>query len=317
MTLFERGSTAVALATGLLLIRPALAQAPASPNRPWAIPESAITRAAQLEEHRDPVPQNTSAWRSSSIWPSVPIRAPGPLGRPHELPRPPQGCRSQYLPQLSFEALGGYEHTPLPAPKSLIPKGFFESNTQEFIPSLALKWLLFDFGRRAAALEGTRADSFTANVAFTGTHQAVILNVSQAYFDLGAARGRLHAAQKALSTAQTTQDATNAKRNNGLATVVSVAQAERQTAQSRYNLTAAEGTTITAMANLVATLGIDVGTALDVADSSEIPLPAAPQDSVQAMIKQALIHRPDVLASLGQVDSAEASLRVRVALTIR
>ena len=310
MTSFERGSTAFALAAGLLLIRPVLAQAPASPDRPWAIPESAITRAAQLEEHQAPVPQKHFGLaelidlaertnpRTRAAWETARAAAAA------------EGLvESQYLPQLSFEALGGYEHTPLPAPKSLIPKGFFESNTQEFIPSLALKWLLFDFGRRAAALEGSRADSFTANVAFTGTHQAVILNVSQAYFDLGAARGRLHAAQKALSTAQTTQDAANAKRNNGLATVVSVAQAERQTAQSRYNLTAAEGAATNAMANLVATLGIDAGTELDVTDSSEIPLPAAPQDSVQAMIKQALIHRPDVLASLGQVDSAEASLK--------
>ena len=298
------------MATGLLFMRPTLAQAPASPDRPWTIPESASTRAAQLGEHRDPVPkkpyglpelidlaertnpQTRGAWEAAR----AAAAAEGLV-------------ESQYLPQLSFEAIGGYEHTPLPAPKSLIPKGFFESNSQEFIPALALKWLLFDFGRRAASLEGARADSFTANVAFTGAHQAVIFSVSQAYFDLGAARGRLHAAQKALSTAQTTQDATQAKRNNGLATVVAVAQAERQTAQSRYNLTAAEGVATTAMANLVATLGIPADTELQVLDSAELPLPSGPQDSVQEAIKHAMAYRPDVLAALGQVDSAEASLK--------
>jgi outer membrane protein len=310
MTSLERGSAAVVLATGLLLIRPVMAQAPPSPDRPWAIPESASARAAQLGDHRDPVPkkpyglaelidlaertnpQTRAAWQAAR----AAAAAEGLV-------------ESQYLPQLSFEALGGYEHTPLPAPKSLIPRGFFESNTQEFIPSLALKWLLFDFGRRAASLEGARADSFTANVAFTGAHQSVIFSVSQAYFDLGAARGRLHAAQKALSTAQTTQDATMAKRNNGLATVVSVAQAERQTAQARYNVTAAEGVATTAMANLVATLGIAAGTELDVLDSAELPLPPSPEQNVQEAIKHALAERPDVLAALGQVDSAEASLR--------
>jgi outer membrane protein len=306
----RRAATAIAVATGLLLIRPALGQAPPSPDRPWQIPQSAIARAAQLGDHMGPVtekqyglaelidlaertnPQTRAAWETAR----AAAAAEGLV-------------ESQFLPQLSFEALGGYEHTPLPAPKSLIPKGFFESNTQEFIPSLALKWLLFDFGRRDASLQGTRADSFAANVAFTGTHQSVIFSVSQAYFDLGAARGRLHAAQKALSTAQTTQDATTAKRNNGLATVVAVAQAERQTAQARYNLTAAEGAATTAMANLVATLGIAAGTNLDVADSAELPLPSAPEQNVQAAIKQALARRPDVLAALGQVDSAEASLK--------
>jgi TolC family type I secretion outer membrane protein len=304
------GAIAIAVATGLLLIHPALAQAPASPDRPWPIPESASARAAQLGDHATTVPkkqydlpdlidlaertnpQTRAAWETARAAAAA------------------QGLvESQFLPQLSFEALGGYEHTPLPAPKDLVPQGYFESNTREFIPSLALKWLLFDFGRRDASMQAARADSFVANVAFTGTHQSVIFSVSQAYFDLGAARGRLHAAQKALSTAQTTQDAATAKRNNGLATVVAVAQAERQTAQSRYNLTAAQGATTTAMANLVATLGIDAGTELDVADSAEMPLPPVPQDSVREAIKQALTHRPDVLAALGQVDSAEASLK--------
>ena len=56
-------------------------------------------------------------------------------------------------------------------------------------PRWLLKWLLFDFGRRDAQLQAARADSFVANVAFTGAHQKLIFDVSQAYFDLGAARG--------------------------------------------------------------------------------------------------------------------------------
>jgi outer membrane protein len=240
---------------------PGAGQAPPSPDRPWAIPESAIVRAAQARRSRSSgskktyglpelidLAERTNPQTRSAAWETARAAAAA------------EGLvESQFLPQLSFEALGGYEHTPLPAPKDLVPKGYFESHTQEFIPSLALKWLLFDFGRRRASMQAARADSFVANVAFTGTHQSVIFSVSQAYFDLGAARGRLHAAQKALSTAQTTQDATTAKRNNGLATVVAVAQAERQTAQSRYNLTAADGAATTAMANLVATLGIACG----------------------------------------------------------
>jgi outer membrane protein TolC len=63
------------------------------------------------------------------------------------------------------------------------------------------------------------------------------------------------------------------------------------------------------MANLVATLGVPAGTELDVADSAELPLPPAPEQSVQAAIKEAMARRPDVIAALGQVDSAEASLK--------
>ena len=298
------------MAAGVVLIRSVLAQAPPSAERPWAIPESAFARAARLADQATPVPKEQYGLAELI---DLAERANPETREAWETARAAAAAEglveSQFLPQLSFEALAGYEHTPLPAPKSLIPKGFFESHTQEFIPSLTLKWLLFDFGRRNASLQAAQADSFVANVAFTGSHQSLIFSVSQAYFDLGAARGRLHAAQKALSTAQTTQAATTAKRNNGLATIVSVAQAERETAQARYNLTAAEGAATNAMANLVATLGIGAGTEIDVADSAELPLPPAPEQNVQAAIKQALAHRPDVLAALGKVDSAEASLK--------
>jgi outer membrane protein TolC len=100
-------------------------------------------------------------------------------------------AESAYLPQLSLQAIAGYEHTPFPAPKNLVPEGYFVSKTKEVIPTLALKWLLFDFGRRDAQLEAARADSFVANVAFTGAHQKLIFDVTQAYFGLGAARGNL------------------------------------------------------------------------------------------------------------------------------
>ena len=176
-------------------------------------------------------------------------------------------------------------------------------------PRWRLKWLLFDFGRRDAQLQAARADSFVANVAFTGAHQKLIFEVSQAYFDLGAARGRLHAAQKALSTALTTQEAAIAKQNNGLATVVAVAQAQRQTAQARYTLAAAEGAERTARANLIAALGVPAATEIDVVDSAELPLPPAPADSISKAVDQALAHRPDVIAALGKVDAAEAALK--------
>ena len=308
----ELCSAALALATSGLPAAPLLAQAPPSPDRPWSIPESATQRAALLDQatsngtvpknRYDLValidlaertnPQTRGAWEAAR----AAAAAEGIV-------------ESSYLPQLSLDALGGFQHTPLPAPRNLVPKGYFESNTREVIPSLSLKWLLFDFGQRDAQLEAARAESFVANVAFTGAHQQVMFAVSQAYFDLGAARGRLHAAEKALQTALTTQDATTAKRSNGLATIVAVAQAERQTAQSRYNLAAAQGVEKTAYASLVASLGIPAATKLEVADSAELPLPAAPEPDVRAAIQQALVHRPDVIAALGKLDSAQAGLK--------
>jgi len=306
----ELAPRACAFLACLLSAGSVFAQAPPSAGQPWAIPESAIRRAAALADSgyadarkRYDLPalldlaERTNP-KTRAAWEAARAAAAA------------QGLtESAYLPQLSLQAIGGYEHTPFPAPKNLVPEGYFVSKTREVIPALAVKWLLFDFGRRDAQLEGARADSFVANVAFTGAHQTLIFEVSRAYFDLGAAHGRLLAAQKSLRTALTTEEAATAKQSHGLATVVAVAQAQRQTAQSRYRLAAAEGTLRTARANLIAALGVPAATDLDVMDSAELALPPPPADNISKAVNQALAHRPDVIAALGKVDSAQAALK--------
>jgi outer membrane protein TolC len=303
----------VLTALGLIATLPALAggEAPPTPERPWPIPESAIERATALASHPTTVPTGRPYDLAQLI--DLAERTSPDTRAAWEEARAAAAAiglaEAAYLPQLSFQAIGGFEHTPLPAPKDLVPKGYFVSDTREVLPSIALKWLLFDFGRRDAALDAAKADSFVANVAFTGAHQSLVYSVSQAYFDLSAARGRLRAAQQALATARTTEDAAVAKRTSGLATVVSVAQAQRQSAQMRYALAAAEGAERTARANLIASLGISAATELEVSDASEIPLPRSPEQTVAAAIHQALAQRPDIIAALGKIDAAEANLK--------
>ncbi len=232
----------LAITVCILVSRHSFAQAPPSPEHAWPIPQTASVAAAAFEDGRRPV--DAKRYDLPSLIDLAERNNPRTRGA-WEAARAAAAAEglveSTYLPQLSLQAIGGFEHTPLPAPKNLVPEGFFVSDSRELIPSLTLKWLLFDFGQRAAKLEAARADSFVANVVFTGVHQALVFEVSQAYFDLGAARGRLRAAESALKTALTTQEAATAKRTNGLATIVSVAQAQRQTAQARYSLTAAQG----------------------------------------------------------------------------
>src|SRR5258708_4960136 len=268
----ERSTVGLAFFASTLSAQLAFAQAPPSPAQPWAIPESAIRRAEALGDTGISVPHKQYDLaalvdlaerenpKTREAWEAAREAAAG-IGL----------AESAYLPQLSLQAIGGFQHTPLPMPRSLVPRGYFVSDSHEVIPALALKWLLFDFGQRDAQVQAARADSFVANVAFTGAHQKLIFDVSQAYFDLGAARGKLHAAQKALSTALTTQDAAVAKQNNGLATVVAVAQAQRQTAQARYTLAAAEAAERTARATPIAALGVPAATQIDVVDSAELP----------------------------------------------
>jgi outer membrane protein len=215
---------------------------------------------------------------------------------------------SAYLPQISADALAGYQHTTLPIPANLVPNALITADTVEFLPTLAIKWLLFDFGRRAGAEAAARAESFVTNVAFTGAHQKLIFAVSRDYFALGAARGRLRVAEEALNNAEIVEDAVLARRRNGLATTVDVAQAQRQTATARFNLTRATGDEHSAYHALIASMGVPPGTVIAVSDDTSQPLPAAPAEAVDKFVEQALANRPDVIAAGGSVRAAEAKL---------
>jgi outer membrane protein TolC len=121
-------------------------------------------------------------------------------------------------------------------------------------------------------------------------------------------RGRLQVAQQALKTAEIVQDASEMRRVHGLATVVELAQARRQTAQARFNLERAIGAEHAAYAALVASMGVAPSTRIETTDSSEQTLPATPSGDVDQLVRDALANRPDIIAALGKVRAAEATL---------
>jgi len=217
-------------------------------------------------------------------------------------------AESAYAPQLSAEAIAGYQRTPQPIPTSVESKGYFTLDTRELIPALAVKWLLFDFGRRAGAEQAARENSFVANVAFTGAHQKLIFAVSSDYYSLNAVRGRQHAAERALKTAEIDGDAVDARRVNGLATTVELAQARRQIAQARFNVARTAGVERKAYAALLASMGITPTTQIQVADSGDQELPADPGASVEQYLEQGLSNRPDVVAAFGKIRAAQSAL---------
>ncbi len=287
--------------------------APQTPDAPWTIPDDSAgtrpyvaapngsvdvdpTRVYALAELIDLAqrsnPQTREAWERAR-------QAALAVGL----------VESTYAPQLSAEAIAGYQRTPLPIPSTLIDKGYFTSDSRELIPSLAVKWLLFDFGRRAGAEQAARENSFVANVAFTGAHQKLIFAVSSDYYSLNAVRGRQRAAERALQTAEIDGDAVDARRANGLATTVELAQARRQIAQTRFQVARAAGAERRAYAALIASVGISPVPQIQVADSSEQELPSDPGASVDAFLTDALSNHPDVIAAIGKIRAAQATAK--------
>jgi outer membrane protein TolC len=213
-----------------------------------------------------------------------------------------------YVPQISAEIVSGFQHTPFPIPSDLVSKGYFTTNTRELIPTLTARWLLFDFGQREAAVDATKANSFVANVGFTDAHQQLVYAVSRDYFALNAARGRLRVADQALADAEVVEDAANLRRSHGLATVVDVAQAKRQTAQAHFNLERARGAEHASYAALIDSMGIAPTTTIGIAENSADHLPDLPASSLDDLIQEAMRDRPEVVMALGRIKAAQADL---------
>ncbi|HEY4144389.1 TolC family protein [Pinirhizobacter sp.] len=281
--------------------------APPSPGTPWPIPHS--TPSSQTEPEAPVAQRRYDLAALIDLAETLNPETREAWNKARAAAAAAGVARSSYLPQLAIEALAGAQRTPLAAPSNLVPKGYFVSDTREFIPTLTAKWLLFDFGRRDAAFDRANAMTFVANVAFTGAHQKLVYTVSHDYFALGAAMGKLRAAREGLETAQIDNTAVSERHRRGVATSVDQARSDRQLAQSRFALVRAEGTTEVARFTLIADVGLPPGTTLDIADSAQDALPMPPVSTVDTYVAQALAQRPDVIAAQGKIDAAEAEVR--------
>lgn len=124
-----------------------------------------------------------------------------------------------------------------------------------------------------------------------------------------ARHGRLSAARQALANTKRVDDAVEARNRRGLATVVEVAQARREAAEADFKLQSVIGTEQSAYAELINAMGVAPNVRIAVADNADEPLPAAPQQDVDQMIRSTLADRPDFVAAIGKVMAAEAELR--------
>src|SRR5215813_1983625 len=216
-------------------------------------------------------------------------------------------ARAAYLPALTASAVAGWEHFVTPFPSNLVPQGFIIFNAQEFIPQLAVNYLLLDFGGRTAAVEAAGQISIAGNVAFTAAHQQLIFNVARAYFTLDGTDAALRAARQGLADAKVVQQSAEALFGRGLDTIVDVQLARRGTAQAQYDLAQAESAQHDAIYTLLAAMDLPPTTKLRVAGASERPLPRTAR-AVGDVLSAALRQRPDLLAGVAKLRATDAEI---------
>src|SRR5213080_1960252 len=219
-------------------------------------------------------------------------------------------AEGSYFPALAAAATGAVAHVPLPIPQTVtVVPGGVTSDAQFVIPALSLEWLLLDFGRRRALVDAARALTMEATAGFNAKHQQIVFGVTREFHALTAVRGKVAAARASLAAAHSLEDAATARKQNELATLPEVLQAQEETARTTYDLEDALAAEHDARMALLETIGIRPGTPIDIADISQEPLPSGLEESVDEAIDRAIGQRPDLMAGLAAVRAGEAEVR--------
>ena len=326
----------------------ALDRAPASAERPWVDPEivSVATETVTVGQTGGLTSAQTTTSHNSQAQPTYRVARVSEIrGLPRtELPNPDQTyslvqlidlaqqnnpqtraawnhareaalavgmVEATFLPVLSANVLAGYQRTTFPSPLVIGPREF-ATEVSGVVPGLALGWLVLDFGKRKALLEGAEQLSRAANILFNAEHQKVIWAVTTRFYEYNLARERVRLAHDSLASRQQIAQATRARLQAGMATTVETALSDQGVMQARLHLVNTQGAERNAYLGLLAAVGLSPTTEVRIAaDTSKVAteqLRANTKLTDQA-IEQAIASRPDVAASYAAMKAAQANIK--------
>ena len=234
-----------------------------------------------------------------------------------------------YYPILSAAAASGYTRLFAPLPtlninRAALVRGIetggsvssaisLQSNTVAHLDilgqtTLSVKWLLFDFGERAASVRVAREELLVANLGFNASHQKLVFDVSRYYYTYNNQRDAVRVAQSALDTASAVNDAVEARFKTGLATQPEVLQAKQQLAQSRFDLQKALGSQTDSRVDLLIGIGLSPSVKIQIADDFSGSVQTDVETPLDELVQHALVNRPDMVAAIANIRAKEARI---------
>jgi len=179
--------------------------------------------------------------------------------------------------------------------------------------TISLAQLLYDFGKSKAVLSQA---IYQEVIAIQQLHQAeldVRKSVRLAYITFQQARQLEGYSAGNVANRQRQLDLAEARLRAGVGVPSEVVQAKAALAAATTSLSTSQATLSLARSALALAMGIDPRTELNVAENemaANVAEDALTPESTEQMVRQALLHRPEILASKAQVDAAHASVRV-------
>ncbi|MFC5387406.1 TolC family protein [Aquamicrobium segne] len=215
---------------------------------------------------------------------------------------------ASFLPLITASVIGGVQKNSTPVDVPLVGRVDVESTLKGVTPVLALQWLVFDFGQRAALSKAARQVSFASNVTFNAAHQKLIFDVTRRYYEHGAAIEGHRIAAQTLANSKSVLRAVEAQLQQGRATAVELALARQQLAQSELRLVRAGGQQQDSYQALLGAMGVNATVRLKVAAPNRRQLPARFDALTQTVLESAMQRRPDLLAAYAALKAGEAQV---------
>jgi outer membrane protein TolC len=173
-----------------------------------------------------------------------------------------------------------------------------------FTTSLSSSLLLYDFGKTGAAISRSGYQRESERQALAQMRQDVINRVKQAYYTLLQNEQLVEVQRQNLASQQSHLDEAKARFGVGLVPRSDVVKGETTVAEAVLSLVTAQNTAALSRVNLNVTMGIDVRTPVQVAETAE----AALNIDATTLVDLALAARPDARQAEEDVRAAEAAL---------
>ncbi|MBY0578249.1 MAG: TolC family protein [Burkholderiales bacterium] len=174
--------------------------------------------------------------------------------------------------------------------------------------SLALSYLLYDFGARRAALESANQTLVALNATQDATIQSVFLSALQSYYQLFASGAAVDSALESEKSSLESLNAASTRHRIGTATPADELQAKTAYEQAVLNRITAEGNERIAQGTLANAMGLDADHPLKIAPPAALSVDEKFEKNLDILIGEAKKSRPDLRAAEAQLRAAKAGV---------
>jgi len=176
-------------------------------------------------------------------------------------------------------------------------------------PSVALSYLIFDFGGRDARVEQARQTLIAADFAHNAAIQDVVLRAQVSYYALLDSKALLDAQDATIKERRAALDAAEARHRAGVATIADVLQARTAFSQAELTRETIEGNLRTIEGTLATVMGLPATTKLEL---GALPLDIPAQqvtETVERLIDDAVKQRPELGSARATAERARARVQ--------